>query len=369
MAPVQRRGRGVRGHLGGDGRHLRAGFRGRGLDDPCRVTATNSAGSTTAESAPTATIAADPPANTVAPSIAGVARDGQALAANNGTWSGTPVVTFMRQWLRCDNTGASCAAIAGATTGIYTLTSSDVGSTIRVRVTGTNAGGSVIADSAQTGLVAPDPPANTAVPVVTGTTRDTQTLTTTNGSWTGTPTITFTRQWRRCNAAGASCADIAGATGATYTLVAGDVGATIRARVTATNAGGNAATDSAPTSVIAADPPANTSLPVVSGTARDTQTLSSTTGTWTGTPTVSFARQWRRCNASGASCADIAGATGASYVLAPADVGSTIRIRVTASNAGGSAFADSGATAVIAPDPPANTSLPAISGAARDTRR
>ena len=82
----------------------------------------------------------------------------------------------------------------------------------------------------------------------------------------------------------------------------------------------------------APSPPANTVLPAITGTAQQGQTLQSSTGTWKPDP---YAYQWRRCNSSGAGCADIAGATLASYTLVAADVGSTVRSQVTASNAAG----------------------------------
>ncbi len=190
------------------------------------------------------------------------------------------------------------------------LTSADVAGTVRVRVTGTNAGGSSSADSNATATIAPDPPVNTVLPTITGTARDGQTLTSAVGTWTGTPTITYARQWRRCNAAGTSCVDIAGATGTTYVLAPADVAGTVRVRITATNAGGSVSADSNQTSTVVPDPPVNTVLPTITGTARDGQTLTAAAGTWTGTPTITYANQWRRCNAAGTSCVDIAGATG-----------------------------------------------------------
>jgi hypothetical protein len=100
--------------------------------------------------------------------------------------------------------------------------------------------------------------------------------------------------------------------------------------------------------------PANTSSPTVSGTAQQGQTLTATNGSWSGSTPMAYAHQWRRCNASGGACSDIGGATSASYTLAAADVGQTIRARVTASNSAGSAGADSSQTAVVtssSPDP------------------
>ena len=52
--------------------------------------------------------------------------------------------------------------------------------------------------------------------------------------------------------------------------------------------------------------PANTALPAVSGTAQVGQTLSASTGSWSNSPT-SYARQWTRCNSSGAAVSTSAG--------------------------------------------------------------
>src|SRR6185312_9685008 len=127
---------------------------------------------------------------------------------------------------------------------------------------------------------------------------------------------------RRCDSAGANCADIAGATSTTYALTSADLGKTIRAVVTATNAAGATSAATTQTAAVAAAPPVNTVAPAISGTARDGSTLSVTQGTWTGTPSVTYAYQWRRCDSAGANCADIAGATAATYALTSSDVGS-----------------------------------------------
>ena len=115
-------------------------------------------------------------------------------------------------------------------------------------------------------------------------------------------------------------------------------------------------------------PPANTALPAISGTPQQGQTLSSTTGIWTGSTPMTYAYQWERCDSSGAQCLNIAGATAAMYLLLSADVGSTIRAKVTASNSYGSASAESLQTAVVSanggpPPPPSGTTLyVAVSG-------
>ena len=81
--------------------------------------------------------------------------------------------------------------------------------------------------------------------------------------------------------------------------------------------------------------PTDKTQAVVFGTAREGQTLTAATGMWEGEPTVSYTYQWQRCNASGGSCANVSGATSSTYVLAGADVGSTLRVVVTGANSWG----------------------------------
>jgi fibronectin type 3 domain-containing protein len=334
-----------------------------------RVTASNAAGSASATSDKTAVVTAAPvapPANTAPPTITGTAQDGHTLTADKGTWSGTQPISYAYQWRRCDTGEANCNDIAGATNTTYTLTSADVESTIRVTVTASNAGGSGTATSAATAVVAAVPPTNTALPTISGTTQDGQTVTAAPGTWSGSTPISYSYQWRRCNAGGNSCNNIAGATSTTYTLTAADVGSTLRVVVTASNAGGSASATSAQTAAVTAAPPANTALPTISGTAQDGQTLTADKGTWTGTAPITYSYQWRRCDSAGNGCTDIAGATNTTYTLTGADVGSTLRVAVTASNAAGSNSATSAATAVVAGAAPVNTAQPTISGTAQE---
>jgi len=110
--------------------------------------------------------------------------------------------------------------------------------------------------------------------------------------------------------------------------------------------------------------PQNTSLPQVSGTAKEGETLTASNGTWSNTPT-SYAYQWRRCASDGRACGDITGATKQTYAVVAADVGRTLRIVVTASNADGNASATSGATDVVdSKSGPTNSVKPAVSGTA-----
>ena len=94
--------------------------------------------------------------------------------------------------------------------------------------------------------------------------------------------------------------------------------------------------------------PVNKTLPTVPGTAVVGVTLVATRGTWSGSPT-SFRFAWLRCDTTGAACAGITGATAKIYTPSLADVGHTLRIKVTAKNASGSTTATSHATGVIPP--------------------
>ncbi|MEA2254708.1 MAG: hypothetical protein QOG35_753 [Solirubrobacteraceae bacterium] len=102
---------------------------------------------------------------------------------------------------------------------------------------------------------APGAPVNSVLPKITGTAQQGQKLTTTNGTWKGTAPITFARQWQRCDAGGATCGPIAGATATTYTAAAADVGGTLRVTVTATGGAGSTTAMSAATAVVSAIPP------------------------------------------------------------------------------------------------------------------
>ena len=93
-------------------------------------------------------------------------------------------------------------------------------------------------------------------------------------------------------------------------------------------------------------PPAATGPPTLAGTARQGRTLTAKRGTWAGAPSA-YVYTWLRCNRNGGACVAIDGAGGASYTLRSFDVGSRIAVRVTATNAGGSASARSSATAVV----------------------
>lgn len=330
------------------------------------VTATNSAGEGSATSAQTAVVAAVKPSNKTLPAISGEAKVGQLLSVSEGSWEGTPPTSYAYQWETCNSAGKSCKHITGATTSSYRVLASQVGDTLRAIVTAENSAGSASATSEATAVVAPGAPANIVAPAISGTARDGQTLTASTGSWAGSEPISYAYQWQSCNGKGESCTNIPGASGSSYMLTPSNVGSTLDVVVTASNSVGSTPATSQATAVVAAIPPANTAAPTITGTATDGQNLTASTGSWSGTPPLSYSYQWRSCNAKGEGCPNIPGATNSTYTLTHGDVGTTLRVAVTAKNAGGEATSSSAASAVVAPLAPSNVEAPAISGTAEE---
>ncbi len=93
----------------------------------------------------------DLPAVTKAPHISGRARVAKKLSGNHGSW--TYPATYRYQWLRCNAPGGSCSRIGHATHATYKLTKRDAKHRLRLRVTATNAAGSVKATSAASARV------------------------------------------------------------------------------------------------------------------------------------------------------------------------------------------------------------------------
>ncbi|MEA2312313.1 MAG: fibronectin-binding autotransporter adhesin [Solirubrobacteraceae bacterium] len=185
------------------------------------------------------------------------------LAVQGATLAGTLA-------MQPSNAYASAAAV-GDRIHVLRYTGTLTGAFDSVTSTPALAGGRSFAaqDDAANGLVdavvspPPAPGAGGTAPVIDGETVEGKTLHTSDGTWTNSPD-SFAYQWQRCDAGGASCTDVAGATANTYTLTAADVGHTMRAVVTATNAGGHSAQTSAPSAKVTAKPqpaPAPTPTP------------------------------------------------------------------------------------------------------------
>lgn len=124
-----------------------------------RVTATNTDGSTAAESAATAAVApataSGTPKVTDRPIISGTPTVGHTLTSDQGTWTGNPT-SYAYQWQHCDADNiVACTDVAGATSSTYALHTADLGYRMRVKVTAKNAKGSATANSSTTAVIGP----------------------------------------------------------------------------------------------------------------------------------------------------------------------------------------------------------------------
>jgi RHS repeat-associated protein len=188
----------------------------------------------------------------------------------------------------------------------------------------------------------PVAPTNTTPPELSANPVVGQPVSTSDGTWTDAARLTY--EWLRGGNA------ITGATSHTYTPTSDDTGRELKARVTAKNLAGSAMRDTA--APVVEGQPVSDSAPAIAGTPRVGKLLTGSDGSWRSSPTASTARQWRRCDADGANCTDIAGETGDTYRLGDADLGNTVRFRVEKSNVHGAASAVSAATDVVAPSVP-----------------
>ena len=126
------------------------------------------------------------------------------------------------------------------------MRAADVGKTIRVSETATNAAGMGASSLSPATAVVYGTPTNTAAPRITGTPVAGRLLKVTPGSWRNA--ASFSYEWQRC--AAGHCAAIPGADTATLRLGGGALDSKLKAVVTATNAAGSTSATSAPTGVV-----------------------------------------------------------------------------------------------------------------------
>ena len=344
----------------------------------------------------TITWTSDRPWATRAPEVNGVPAVGQTLTDTVDAWSGNPAVG--RQWRRCDLAGANCADIPGATGSSYVVTDADVGQTVRVRESATEAALTSTSDSVATNEV--------FIPVETHDGRLQSGDTSESGSigLTGVPsrcgtstafpgsmdnndhffdTFTLTSLVNE-----SACVWVARQEGCLGNLVvysptfvptdlarnftASDDGTGALSYALAPAASAEATIVESGTFhlcgsyslVIGSDAPFASARPVLGDSATEGVPVTTTNGAWSGAP--AFAAAWLRCDQDGNSCVPIDGANASSYTPTAADVGHRLRSRVTATE-GKSLSADSLPSAVIAGAPPGAPGGPGGPGAGGDT--
>ncbi|HEY4098390.1 MAG TPA: hypothetical protein VGM33_22890 [Baekduia sp.] len=324
-----------------------------------RVTASSGSAAAVAVSAPTATIAGRALTGMRTVAITGTAAVSQTVRVVPGQWS-VPLIGARYQWQRCAADGTGCVDVAGAGGVVYPITIADAGHALTVREDATSPGRTASATSTPVVVADQPAPVATVAPTISGVAARTNTLMLRPGTWANTSRTSY--QWARCDAAGAHCATVAGATGVYYLLTAADIGFTITAAVSATNTSQTVTTYAAPTAVVTKLLPVSRRPPVVVGTLQVPSLVHVDGMAWTATTDTRYTVQWQRCNASGGACADIAGATATTYKLQTADARLTLRVVQTATNPDGAVSATSAPSPVVKPALPAITTPAGILG-------
>ena len=213
-------------------------------------------------------------------------------------------------------------------------------------------------------VLGPPNSAASGAPTINGTAQVGEILTASTSSIAdadGVANATFTYQWL------ADDADISGATGSSYTLVAADEGKVITVTVSFTDDAGNAETlTSAATTAVAPSGGSTNSLersdqedvqensaatgaPTINGTAQVGEILTASTSGISdadGLANASFTYQWL------ADDADINGATTSSYTVVAADAGKTIKVHVSFTDDDGNEESVTSAATAAVTQPP-----------------
>jgi uncharacterized protein YukE len=295
-----------------------------------------------------------PAVNYRAPSVIGTARVGQKLTADLGEWSKPLDEPLYWTWYRCDPAdveGKQCRQIVDGPDIFdreYKVQRSDFGYTIRIRVVARHDDWPTSVMSEPTAVVPMIPPVNTAAPAINGTARLGEKLTADRGTWTGDGKLEFKHWWTRCNAAGEECQTIAGSENdKTHEVGRDDRHYTLKLRVLATTAEGEAEAWSAATAKIEEQPPVALTDPSIAGTPRVDEKLTANLGVWTSALDLHLNPRWYRCDANGTGCVPIDGADDSTYRLRYTDIDHRIKLQVSAVSDEGNGTAWSAATDVI----------------------
>jgi hypothetical protein len=322
----------------------------------------NADGSASTDAFTFTTLALAPPANTQKPSVEGDLQLGHVLNADDGVWSGFTPMTFKHQWLRCDADGQSCVPIDGQTGQSHIVTTDDFRHTIAVTVTATNQDGTSSVTTQPTDVILTQPPVNSVLPSITGRANVGMPLRVNSGVWSGDLPINFAYQWLRCDAGGASCAEISGATGSSYTPVLADAGSTIAVREDVANDGGFASAVSRPTAAVLQAPTFGTVFaPIVNATTAGVTGSLNPNG-----KTTSCRVEYGLTTAYGSSadCPRTFSGTGsvlAQVTLQSLTASTTYHFRMVASNADGATSSGDVTFTTAAPGAPIVTARPATS--------
>lgn len=295
------------------------------------VTATSSLGTSAPSAVSNSVTTYQYPSNTVAPVVSGATSFGSTLSCTTGTWTGVPAsFTYAYQWTRAG------VDISGATSSTYVLIQADVGNTIFCRVTASNPL-STSANSNTTAVITANSPNAPTIGTATVAGTTSATVTFTESTNNGGSAITSHYVFATPSVGGGQ---IVGNSPITATGLS--PGTSYTFTIATNNGVGTSPQSASSNSITTWQVPANSVAPSVTGTATAGQTLTCSTGTWTGVPlSFTYAYQWKRGGSTNI------GTNSNTYVLVSGDVGSTISCTVTATNSGGSTSANSNSTSTV----------------------
>jgi len=254
--------------------------------------------------------------NSSAPTIPGTPTVGVPVTASPGAWRPAWAVTYSYAWY------ANGVAIPGANAQRFTPTPTQFGQKLSVKVTASMSGAkSTTVSSVLSRAVAQGTLVASGSPVVVGAPQVGVPLVAQGATWRPTPAVTY--QWFSDGVA------IPGATSATYTPQASDLGATITVTITATATGYKMAAATARTSAnVLPGVFVNTVRPGINGGSKPVvgTWMRAVAGSWT--PNATFAYQWFN------GTTPIPGATSASFAPTPDLLTKQLTVKVTASAPG-----------------------------------
>ena len=330
---------------------------------PSPTTADNE--ETLTSEATTAVAAAPNRAATGSPTIGGTVQVGRTLTVDTtgiADEDGLTTATFSYQWI------AGGSDIDGATRSTYTLTTSQQGQDIQVRVSFTDDrnNAETLTSEATGAVAAAANRAATGLPTIGGTVQVDQPLTATTTGITdadGLTNVLHSYQWIRTD--GGTDTDIAGEMNSTYTLVSADVGKAIKVKVSFTDDANNAESlTSAATATVAAGVPGAPGSFSVS--VNDTGKLDvswSAPGSNGGSAVTGYRVQWKEAADRWESPADVSETTvtGSGHTVSGLTDGVEYTFRLYAVNTAGDSPASGEERGT-----PRETTAPAVSSATVD---
>ena len=223
-----------------------------------------------------------------------------------------------------------------------------------------------VLDGATNAIVGGNPtaPANTAVPTISGTVNTGETLTASQGTWSGSPSA-FRYEWMKSSLTGGTYAPIADATTNSYVVTDADIGRRISVTVTAASSGGATAAQSATTIIVPVPVPKNAVIPTVGGNAVVDSLLSAQAGVWDYGAT-SYKYQWKQSATVDGTYVNITGAQAPTFALSINDLGTYVKVAVIANNSVGDSLpVESLPTARVTDLVPVNVATPEATGIAQ----